>query len=352
MARAAFSFSREGRQRLAGVLRALLIAQLVLTLCTAIFCYNASQRVMALLKHIHKVTVYFLYGLILFQAYCMKVHYTSGFRLITLLLQSPYWPRVTLVTKVWLFTGSMVAVNGMLVYAACRGTLKALSNELSSSLRVGISQYLAEPTWKILLDTMQVELSCCGVEKPSDWHEIPWLNMDVLNEDSTVVLKLASSDGKVHPPVTPYSCCTPRVLSACYHDPLQQSEWRSVWSISSALVPASLHTRGCVEAVRAPLARALLALHCFAMLVCLLQIIIVVLTQLLRTSARSAVLSGACDGAGLGEILPTGGTIPTENAAALLESPHCQASSSCAIALTRRRRRRLPAAATSYPGLS
>ncbi|XP_053613131.1 rod outer segment membrane protein 1-like [Plodia interpunctella] len=352
MARAAFSFSREGRQRLAGVLRALLIAQLVLSLVTAIYCYNASQRVMSLLKHIHKITVYLLYGLILCHAYCMKLHYTSGLRLITLLLQSPYWPRGTLVTKIWLLTGTMVAANGMLVYAAYRGTLRALSKELASSLSVGISQYLAEPTWKSLMDTMQVELSCCGVDKPSDWHKIPWLNMDFLNENSSLVLTVASSDGKVLPPVTPYSCCTPRVLSACYHDPLQQSEWAGVWAVSSALVPASLHTRGCVEAVRAPLTRALLALHCFAMLVCLLQIIIVALTQLLRTSARSAVLAGVCDGVGVGSLLPATPLIPTENLACSVEAPQCHASSSCAIALTRRRRRRIPAVSTSYPCLS
>lgn len=69
------------------------------------------------------MTVYLLYGLILLQAYCMKLHYTSGLRLITLLLQCPHWCRATLASRVWLASGTIVAVNGMLVYAACRGTL-------------------------------------------------------------------------------------------------------------------------------------------------------------------------------------------------------------------------------------
>ncbi|XP_063822958.1 rod outer segment membrane protein 1-like [Ostrinia nubilalis] len=256
-----------------------------------IFCYNTSLRVMLLLKHVHKLTVYLLYGLILLQAYCMKLHYTSGLRLITLLLQCPHWSRATLASRIWLASGTIVAFNGMLVYGACRGTLTALMKELSSSLRIGISQYLTEPTWKRLMDTMQVELSCCGVEKPSDWHEIPWINMDFLNEDSDLVMRLAGADGKVLPPVSPYSCCTPRVLAACYHDPLQQCR-------DSPFLPASLHARGCVEAVRGPLTKALLALHCFNTLVLLLQLVIMVLTQLLRTSARAAVLRG--DGSGPG----------------------------------------------------
>ncbi|XP_028162130.1 rod outer segment membrane protein 1-like [Ostrinia furnacalis] len=297
MAWGVFAFSKDGRQQLAAVLRGLLIAQLVVSLCMVIFCYNTSLRVMLLLKHVHKLTVYLLYGLILLQAYCMKLHYTSGLRLITLLLQCPHWSRATLASRIWLASGTIVAFNGMLVYGACRGTLTALMKELSSSLRIGISQYLTEPTWKRLMDTMQVELSCCGVEKPSDWHEIPWINMDFLNEDSDLVMRLAGADGKVLPPVSPYSCCTPRVLAACYHDPLQQSECREIWR-DSPLLPASLHARGCVEAVRGPLTKALLALHCFNTLVLLLQLVIMVLTQLLRTSARAAVLRG--DGSGPG----------------------------------------------------
>uniref|UniRef100_A0A2H1VHT8 SFRICE_012192 n=1 Tax=Spodoptera frugiperda TaxID=7108 RepID=A0A2H1VHT8_SPOFR len=368
MAWGVFTFSRDGRARLAGVLRALLIAQLVVSLCMVIFCYNTSLRVMLLLKHIHKVTVLLLYGLILFQAYGMKLHYTGGLRLIAVLLKCPHWKRATLVSSVWLLSGTLVAANGMLVYAACRGTLKALMKELSSSLRIGISQYLTEPTWKALMDTMQVELSCCGADKPTDWHEIPWINMDFLNEGSELVMKLAGADGKVLPPVSPYSCCTPRVLAPCYHDPLQQSEWREVWSESSPLLSASLHTRGCVEAVRAPLTRALLALQCFNMLVFLFQILIVVLTQLLRTSAREAVLRGDCSGTGRGVLF---GRLPLQlqrtTSSREEELLACSSTSAGAVAgpdpvpgpsycahYSRRGRRRhcRPTTRSSYPYLS
>ncbi|KAJ8730521.1 hypothetical protein PYW08_001934 [Mythimna loreyi] len=363
MAWGVFTLSRDGRARLAGVLRALLIAQLVVSLCMVIFCYNTSLRVMLLLKHIHKVTVVLLYGLILCQAYGMKLHYTGGLRLIAVMLKCPHWKRATLVSSVWLLSGSLVAANGMLVYLACRGTLKALMKELSSSLRIGISQYLTEPTWKSLLDTMQVELSCCGAEKPTDWHEIPWINMDFLNEGSDLVMKLAGADGKVLPPVSPYSCCTPRVLAPCYHDPLQQSEWREVWSEASPLLSASLHTRGCVEAVRAPLTRALLALQFFNMLVCLFQVLIVVLTQLLRTSAREAVLRGDCGGTGRGVLLgslavqapqkPSPCSSPEELAAGSSTSAG-PAPRTCCASWAQRRRRRHPCirTKTSYPYLS
>ncbi|CAH2077122.1 unnamed protein product, partial [Iphiclides podalirius] len=329
MAWGEFTFNREGRLRIAAVLRALLIAQLAISLLVVLFCYNASFRVMTLLKQVHKITVYLFYGVIVLQAYCMKLQYTSGLRLISWLLKCPHWPRATEAAKTWLISGTLVALNGLLVYAACRGTLKALMKELSASLRIGIAQYLTETKWKYLMDTMQIELSCCGVERPNDWHDIPWINMDYLNEGSVVVMKLAGTDGKVLPPVSPYSCCTPRVLAACYHDPLQQVfcgcfalaltaevvelmdwqllmgqvEWRGAWSAGSPLPSASLHTRGCVEAIRAPLARALLGLQLFIVLVLLLQFVIVILTQLLRTSAIEAVLSGDFDGCGRGWLL-------------------------------------------------
>ncbi|XP_068632866.1 peripherin-2-like [Battus philenor] len=330
----AFWFSREGRARLAGVVRALLIAQLVISLLVVLLCYNASFRVMSLLKHVHRITVYLFYGLIVLHAYCMKLQYTSGLRLISWLLKCPHWPRAAVAARTWLLSGTLVAINGLLVYAACRGTLKALMKELSSSLRIGIAQYLTEPTWKYLMDTMQIELSCCGVERPNDWHEIPWMNVDFLNEESQLVMRLAGSDGKVMPPVSPYSCCTPRVLAACYHDPLQQVEWRGAWAAGSPLPSASLHTRGCVEAIRAPLARALLGLQLFNVLVLLLQFIIVILTQLLRTSAIEAVLSGDFDGLGRGWLL---GTMTPEERARFISKGEQQHFVSARAELTQRR---------------
>ncbi|CAK1540778.1 unnamed protein product [Leptosia nina] len=255
---------------------------------------------MSLLKNIHKLTVYLLYGLILLQAYSMKLHYTSGLRLLTWVLKYPHWHRTSTVSRLWMVSGALIAINGVLVYAACRSTLKALLKELSSSLRIGITQYLTEPSWKTLLDTMQVELNCCGAEQPSDWYDIPWINVDFLNEDSDLVMKLSRTDGKVLPPVTPYSCCTPRVLAACYHDPLQQWEWRGAWSSQSPLVGASLHARGCVEAVRAPLTRATLALQLFNLLSILIQVVIACINQLILCSARDAVLRGDVSGGGKG----------------------------------------------------
>ncbi|XP_050668757.1 peripherin-2-like [Leptidea sinapis] len=295
---AGLTFSNDGRERLANILRALLISQLVISLVMAIYCYNVSFRVLSLLKNIHKLTVFLLYGLILMQAYSMKLHYTGGLRLLTFLLRSPYWPRAASVSKLWMISGSVVALNGLLVSAACKSTLKALMRELSSSLRVGISQYLTEPEWKTLLDTMQIELNCCGADQPSDWYDIPWINIDYLNADSDIVMKLSGSDGKILPPVAPYSCCTPRLLAPCYHDLLQQWEWRSAWSSGSPLVGASVEARGCVEAVRDPLTRAALALQMCALLSVVLQVIIVSLTQVIRSSGTDAMLRGDLRGEG------------------------------------------------------
>ena len=54
----------------------------------------------------------------------MKLHYTSGFRLLNWLLDFPHWPRAGPVTRLWLISGCLVAANGLLVHAACKSTLK------------------------------------------------------------------------------------------------------------------------------------------------------------------------------------------------------------------------------------
>ncbi|XP_052739296.1 peripherin-2 [Bicyclus anynana] len=331
-----FTRTREARRRLAGVLRALLIVQLVLSLLMVILCYNVSVKVMSLLKHIHRYTVFLLYGLILLQAYAMKLHYTSGFRLLSWLLRCPHWPRAASITRLWIVSGSLVAINGLLVHAACKSTLKSLMNELASSLRTGISHYLTEPIWKRLIDTMQVELNCCGVERPSDWHEIPWINIDFLNEESELVMKIAGADGKVLPPVSPYSCCSPNVLSSCYHDPLQQSAWREEWWRDS-MAGASLNARACLDAVREPLARATLALHVLVALVILLQGVIILLMY--------AVCKGAMDAVSRGDW--------TEHHHTLTEHQMESEISVGACALTARKRRpRKKLRTRSYPYLS
>ncbi|XP_045447633.1 RDS/peripherin-like protein xRDS35 [Melitaea cinxia] len=245
-----------------------------------IYCYNTSYKVMSLLKNIHKFKVYLIYALILLQAYCMKLHYTSGFRLVTWLLRDQHWGRTAPVSRVWLLSGTLLAANGLLIHAACKTTLKALMKELSSTLRFGMSQYLTEPTWKRFIDTMQIELNCCGADHPNDWHEIPWMNIDFLNEDEDIVMKLSGIDGKVLLPASPYSCCSPHVLTACFHDPLQQRYGED------ADAARSLQKRGCVRAAEAPLVRVSLAVHALVGLAVLLQVVIVLLTLLIRSTQQ------------------------------------------------------------------
>ncbi|CAH2108651.1 unnamed protein product [Euphydryas editha] len=275
------TLSKDGRHRLAGVLRALLIAQLTISLVMVIYCYNTSYKVMSLLKNIHKFKVFLIYALILLQAYCMKLHYTSGFRLVTWLLRNQDWCRTTPVSRVWLLSGTLLAANGLLVHAACKTTLKALMKELSSTLRFGMSQYLTEPKWKRFIDTMQIELNCCGADRPNDWHEVPWMNIDFLNEDDDLVMKLSGIDGKVLLPASPYSCCSPHVLSACFHDPLQQR-----YREAGGGAARSLQRRGCVEAAEAPLVRVSIAVHALVGLVVLLQVAIVLLALLIRNTQQ------------------------------------------------------------------
>ncbi|XP_046962495.1 peripherin-2-like isoform X2 [Vanessa cardui] len=245
------TLTKDGR-RLAGVLRALLIAQLTISLVMVIYSYNTSYKIMSLLKKIHKFKVLLIYTLILLQAYCMKLHYTSGFRLVSWMLRCPQWSRVGPVARLWLLSGTLLAANGLLVHAACKTTLK-------------------------------IELNCCGADRPEDWHEVPWINIDFLNEDEELVIKLSGTDGKMKLPISPYSCCSPHVLTACYHDPLQQEHMEDGGV-------RSLQGRGCRVAAQSPLARVAFAVHLLTVLCAILQLLIMLLTHLLHGATKCAKL--------------------------------------------------------------
>ncbi|KAJ9574121.1 hypothetical protein L9F63_008535 [Diploptera punctata] len=90
---------------------------------------------------------------------------------------------------------------------------------MKNSLLQGMTQYLNDPLWKKMFDHLQSEMECCGTLSYSDWYSISWINVDYLRHDSRTVQHYSAVDGRVLPPVVPWSCCNPHVPFHCLHTP-------------------------------------------------------------------------------------------------------------------------------------
>nr|XP_012153482.1 PREDICTED: uncharacterized protein LOC100874647 isoform X3 [Megachile rotundata] len=153
-------------------------------------------------------------------------------------------PWMNLRLFLWTILGLFVVLVGCFMAGICISTADQLTQQVRQILVEGMRRYLADVTWKRRIDNMQVQMRCCGIDSSDDWHKTYWLQRDLLVLDSPDILRYAKLDGRVTPPVVPWSCCRIDVKGPCYHDPLQlpNPEQNSTYD--------SLNARGCLIAMK------------------------------------------------------------------------------------------------------
>ncbi|KAJ4447441.1 hypothetical protein ANN_09448 [Periplaneta americana] len=169
---------------------------------------------------------------------------------------------------VWLLAGFITSFLGIAIAALAPISATTLLQQLRNSFFRGMGQYLSDSEWKTTFDILQQELGCCGTLSYTDWHRVSWINIDLLREDSQTVLRDSEVDGRVLPPVVPWSCCNPSVRFPCFHDKLQQSQSIKIWQ---DLVLDSLYTEGCLQVLRPSVQRAMDGAIGICVLIFLLQ---------------------------------------------------------------------------------
>nr|CAD7202123.1 unnamed protein product [Timema douglasi] len=194
--------------------------------------------------------------------------------------------------SMWLLVTLFILVLGIVIASKCRACATALRLLIHSSMFGGLGQYLHDVKWKSLLDTLQQELKCCGVEGPQDWRTTSWIPLDQFREESTTVSKYVEVDGRVLPPVLPWSCCNPSSDIPCLHDPLQQRHIAYLWDDRSEHILASIHPQGCLSAILSPVNYALVATIVFNALGFVLHVIVIVMCRYLYVSTRNSVFLG------------------------------------------------------------
>ncbi|XP_076240943.1 peripherin-2 [Calliopsis andreniformis] len=221
-----------------------------------------------------------LYGLFVF------IYNLLGVRLCYNYFHYAEGPWMNLRLFVWTMVGLFIVFVGCFMASICFSTAQELSLQIHETLVEGMKRYLTDATWKRRIDSMQIHMRCCGIVSSYDWHKTYWLQRNLLVLDSPNILKYAELDGRVTPPVVPWSCCRTDVKGPCYHDPLQLP------NLEQNSTHESLNPRGCLVVMRTMLNGTLYSTVVLIAFLFVLQVAVTVLSRLNFTAARNAVALG------------------------------------------------------------
>ncbi|XP_054015512.1 peripherin-2-like [Hylaeus anthracinus] len=221
-----------------------------------------------------------LYGLYVF------VHNLLGAKLCYNYFHYAEGPWMNLRLFAWTMLGLFVVLVGCFMASISVSTAEHLALQIRDTLREGMKRYYTDVTWKRRIDDMQIRMRCCGIDSFDDWHKTYWLQRDLLVLDSPDILKYAELDGRVTPPVVPWSCCRMDAKGPCYHDPLQlpNPEQNSTYE--------TLNARGCLVVVKTALNGTLYSAAVLIVFLFVFQVGVTVLSRLDFTAARNAVALG------------------------------------------------------------
>lgn len=190
----------------------------------------------------------------------------------------------------WILAGCNIIANIFVVAVLARYVSSHIVKSMKHSLEKGIRFYLRDADWKIMIDQLQVDFQCCGIASYKDWHNITWLSSRHLDIKSEVVKGWRLTSDVMHFPVIPWSCCKLDFPMQCLHDPLQQVQSAHLWREQPEFVLESINNEGCLKIIKSPIEKSLTAFVLVGSLIVILQLCIIVLSRLVYTSSRNAVV--------------------------------------------------------------
>ncbi|XP_012250721.2 photoreceptor outer segment membrane glycoprotein 2 [Athalia rosae] len=289
-------FTEQQRKQLQRWLIALIFGQAAIGLALFLLGVCVSSSIGANLHSVDRIVVDWVFTVLAMYGLYVLTHNLVGAKLCSNFIRFAEGSGMSLRLFVWTLVGIIVVGVGCVLGSVSLITADHLISQIRRSLNQGMMQYLADPKWKRTLDKMQVQMKCCGIESFTDWHKIFWMRRDVFEEDSSIILEYAELDGRVLPPVVPWSCCRFDVKSPCYHDPFQ------LQNPEQDLAADTLHVQGCLTAMKGPVLGALFTTVVLLFLQFVLQVVIILLSRLTFTAARNAVALGNRNGQSSGWI--------------------------------------------------
>ncbi|CAL7938028.1 unnamed protein product [Xylocopa violacea] len=279
-------FTKDQRRRLHRYVVLVILAGLLIGLTLFLMGMFTSFAIAAKLQFRERNLFELVFKTLTFYGLYVFVHNLLGVKLCHNYFHYAEGPWMNLKLFLWTLLGFFMVAVGCFMATICFSTADRLSIVLREILLDGMKRYFTDVAWKRRLDGMQVRMQCCGIDSADDWHKTYWLHREFLALDSPDILRYAKLDGRVMPPVVPWSCCRIDVKGPCYHDPLQlpNPEQNSTYE--------SLNPRGCLAAMKTVVNGTLYSTVVLIAFLFVLQVLVTVLSRFDFTAARNAVALG------------------------------------------------------------
>ncbi|KAL3269978.1 hypothetical protein HHI36_009033 [Cryptolaemus montrouzieri] len=234
------------------------------------------------------------------------LHYLMGIKICDKCLNQPQKKSTSGLLLLWTCAGGNILLNFVIICSILRKVSKHIVRSMKHSLQHGMRNYLKEISWKETIDRLQYQLECCGITGYQDWYDLEWLTKYQYDVRSDAIKKLKSESETNSLEVLPWSCCKVDFPMQCLHDPIQQTQSAHIWSDEPTIMTSSINTEGCLKYLRAPIEKAIISFIITTVFILVLQVTIFLVSRILYTSARNALLLEDPDGVAPGWIFGRG----------------------------------------------
>ncbi|KAK9876900.1 hypothetical protein WA026_015936 [Henosepilachna vigintioctopunctata] len=234
------------------------------------------------------------------------LHYLMGLKICYKCLNQPQKKSTSGLLLLWTCAGGNILLNFIIICSILRKESKHIVRSMKHSLQHGMRNYLKEVSWKETIDRLQYQLECCGISGYQDWYELEWLTKYHYDVDSDAVKKLKTDSEANSLEVLPWSCCKIGFPMQCLHDRIQQTQSAHIWSDDPSVMTSSINTEGCLKYLRAPIERAIVSFVVTTVLIMIIQVFIFLISRVMYTSTRNALLLDDPEGVAPGWIFGRG----------------------------------------------
>ncbi|KAJ8975451.1 hypothetical protein NQ317_000700 [Molorchus minor] len=233
-------------------------------------------------------------------------HWIIGIKMCRKSLKQAHKKSTSDLLLLWYCAGTNTVIILLIISHFARRNGKHIIKSMKNSITTGITNYLRDASWKETIDRLQYNNECCGISSHENWHEMDWISRYQVDVNSETVKQYKSGEDGLKLPVTPWSCCKIDFPMQCLHDPLQQSQYAHVWVDEPTIVKDSINSKGCLDDLKKPITAVIGLFIFFSSMVLILHIIIFLISRILYTSARNAVLLNDIEGISPGWIFGRG----------------------------------------------
>ncbi|XP_050498757.1 RDS/peripherin-like protein xRDS35 [Diabrotica virgifera virgifera] len=234
------------------------------------------------------------------------VHWVQGIHISQRCLKNASRKSTSSIFLSWTCLGTGTIIQLLITAHFARKLNKYLYRSIKQSIATGMGQYLQDVAWKENMDKLQYNNECCGMISFDDWHNTKWLTKYHVDVTSKMIKQIRTNGEILTFPVVPWSCCKVDFPLQCLHDPIQQTEYAHIWVDEPSIVMESINTKGCLNLIRKPITWTINLFVTFVSLSCVVHVIIFMISRILYTSSRNAILLGSPGGLAPGWIFGRG----------------------------------------------